>query len=187
MCSEALQKFLDSDKAVSEALGIKRLRSPYEKLSDSSLILQLCSELRESEKQLYKLFHYSPLASCIVSASGYILDANPACLELWGYSKDELVNKIRWQDLTEVNDIELDQKQVDEMVRGEPIEKQSLFKTYLKKSGEKEFCYIEYVTVSGDDDKVLYFITRIVSEKFIKDFNEKFAEAKKVRMVGVLN
>ena len=54
---------------------------------------QMEKELKESEKKFYLLFENSPLPYQSLDENGFLLDINPAWLDILGYSKDEVIGK----------------------------------------------------------------------------------------------
>jgi len=54
---------------------------------------QMEKELKESEKKFYLLFENSPLPYQSLDENGFLLDINPAWLDILGYTKDEVIGK----------------------------------------------------------------------------------------------
>jgi PAS domain S-box-containing protein len=74
--------------------------------------------LRASEARFRAIFNNAMLGIGTVSREGRILDANPAFLEMLGYSREALIGK-HFSDFTHPDDVEPNVELFDEMLAGE--------------------------------------------------------------------
>lgn len=185
--SSELSNFIETSDLLCEKLREDRTEEKSKELSclaSLSGTMSLLSQLKESEQRFFKLFYYSPMATCLVSKSGYFIDVNPACVELWGYERSELLAGMRWQDITLPEDIKPDQEKVDASIIEKAIEKQEIFKVYIHKNGTHELCYLQYIMIRDDKGEVMYFISSILSDKIINSLSNRFKEEKDKRGSG---
>ena len=90
--------------------------------------------LRETEKRFRKIFEEAATGMCLVDMEGFILDSNPALLELLGYSKEEMFKK-SFKDLTHPDDIPESISLFQELARGNR-ESYTREKRYICKDGQ---------------------------------------------------
>lgn len=183
MSSREFEEFMRSSQAVSKVIeaqagDIPRIKSPLDRLEADLDIMKLVSDLNESRQQFYKTFHNSVIPKCVVSALGYFIEVNQASVDLWGYSREDLLGGMRWQDITAPEDISTNQALVTESLVNSGVIAQSLFKHYVTKQGDHELCWNRYFTILDQEKKPTYFITSIISESFMNKFNNLFAKEK---------
>lgn len=90
--------------------------------------------LRETEKRFRKIFEEAAIGMCLVDMEGFILDSNPALLELLGYNKEEMFKK-SFKDLTHPDDIPESISLFQELARGNR-ESYTREKRYICKDGQ---------------------------------------------------
>lgn len=191
--TEHSQEYVDficaSDRVVEEINTHSKCNLSMEKPLDIAGWTDICLQFRESELKFKRIFELNPFPVCLVSGSGYFIEVNQPCVDLWGYSKAELVNGMRWQDLTTGIDLVLDEEKVQELKEDtdDKIIKQEIFKEYQTKSGEMVLCYLQYVAIRDPKGDVVYFISLIISEGIIKGYLDKFKKLRKERKHGVFN
>jgi PAS domain S-box-containing protein len=83
------------DLVMAKKPACQELERRIKKLTREAVRLKLVSEgIREAEQRYRTLFDESNDAIYITSREGKFLDVNPALLELFGYTKEEMVNRL---------------------------------------------------------------------------------------------
>ncbi|MFZ1289818.1 MAG: PAS domain S-box protein [Melioribacteraceae bacterium] len=96
--------------------------------------------LIESEEKFRSIFQSSGFGICIVNSSKKFLDANPKFSEIFGYTKEELLQKT-FLDITHQDFINSSKKIIKELLQG--IHKQIRIENkYIKKDGKEIWCAI---------------------------------------------
>ena len=144
-------------------------------------------ELRESEDKFKYVFDHSPIGKTLTLPSGE-LQVNKAFCEMLGYSAQELSHS-RWQDITHPDDIELTQREIDQLLSGEQ-DSAHFVKRYLHKSGS--VVWIDMVTSLRRDEEgqPLYFMTSVIditerkrAEEELRKYHEHLEELVQERTV----
>jgi len=90
---EECQKFIQAvNKAYHDNDEERRLLERAFDLNSQEL-MQVNSELRESEKKYRLLFEYSPLGHLYFDDQGYIVDCNDNCVKIFGSSRKALIGQ----------------------------------------------------------------------------------------------
>ena len=90
--------------------------------------------LRETEKRFRKIFEEAASGMCLVDMEGYLLDSNPALLEMLGYKKEEMFEK-SFKDLTHPDDLPETNGLFQELAKGNR-DSYTGEKRYLRKDGQ---------------------------------------------------
>jgi len=115
--------------------------------------------LKESEERFKLIFEASNVAESITLPTGEI-NVNQAFCDMFGYTKEELKGK-KWQEVTFPEEVEIDQKLIDSILRGERNATRRI-KRYLHKSGKTIIGDVSYALIRDDNKKPLHFITTII-------------------------
>ena len=115
--------------------------------------------LKESEEKFRNFFETSIVGKSMTSISGEI-HVNKAFCNMLGYSEDELKNK-KWQEITLPEDIEINQKEIDPLIKGE---KSSIrfIKRYLHKNGSVVWADVSSSIHKDLQNRPSYFITTVI-------------------------
>jgi PAS domain S-box-containing protein len=104
------------------------------KFSGAFAMFSDITALRETEKRFRKIFEEAASGMCLVDMEGYILDSNPALLEMLGYKKEEMFKK-SFKDLTHPDDLPESLGLFQELAR-ENRESYTGERRYLRKDGQ---------------------------------------------------
>jgi len=133
-------------------------------------------KLIESEDRFRQVFEYSVVGKSITYPDGR-LNVNKAFCEMLGYSGEEM-NRMRWQDITHPEDIELTQTAIDQLLSGQK-ETVHIIKRFIHKSGTVVWAEVGSSLRRTETGDVLYLITSIVditerkkAEEDIRKLNE---------------
>lgn len=102
--------------------------------SVSKVFKDMCDGHTDVGVVISDLFHRNQIPQAIVSKDGIILEANSKYAELVGYSRPELENRKKFQDITHPEDLKADEASAEKLLNGE-ISEYSMFKRYLVKNG----------------------------------------------------
>ncbi|MCK4647995.1 PAS domain S-box protein, partial [bacterium] len=108
-------------------------------------------EHRKLQERLAGIFHSSMDAISYSNLDGVLVDVNEAFCKLVGYSKEELINKKKYQDITPEEYHEIETKIIDEVLRTE--EPRAYEKEYVKKDGTRFPVFLSVFAVKGDDGR----------------------------------
>lgn len=108
--------------------------------------------LEENEKKYRSLFEGSRDAIYITAADGQLVDANQAFLDLFGYSREEIVHSNAKQVYASVKDKEIFKQVIQErgFIRDFEIQ-------LLKKNGTIMDCLLSVTTKRGEDGKIIEY------------------------------
>jgi PAS domain S-box-containing protein len=140
-------------------------------LQEASELGNLISQLKEAEQRFFKMFWHSPFPACVISELGYFIEINPACEELWGYSRQELKDGMRWQELIDHDFIFSNEKMIKEL-KDENVHSRQIVSSCSDKLGNKKNILLTYTAVKGKKDEILYLISQIVSQDLLEDYLE---------------
>jgi len=115
-------------------------------------------QLRDSESKFKYIFDYSPLGTSITLPTGEI-HVNEAFCRMVGYSQEELEHT-RWQDITVAEDIELTQKQIDQIFAGER-DAARFVKRYRHKDGSIVWADVATSLRRDEAGAPFYFFTAV--------------------------
>jgi len=142
----------------------QELKQRIEELTREAAQLNLVGEaIREAEQKYHTLFNESNDAIYITSRDGKFLDVNPALLELFGYTKEEMINKL---DVSEIYVYP-----VERAMFQEEIEKSGSVRDYevkfRRKNGTEMDCILTSTVRRSADGTILGYqgIIRDVTEK----------------------
>jgi PAS domain S-box-containing protein len=108
--------FVSTDKDITER---KRMEADHRQLS----------------KRFREIFEYSKDGMAYTALDGTLLDVNPAYVEMTGYTREELLADVRYQDITPADYHEVEARYIAEVHRtGAPVEYE---KEYFHKDGHR--------------------------------------------------
>ena len=119
------------DEILRLAAGFDRMAAELEAAAASQA--RLHDDLRASEARGRAVFRHASVAISQGDREGYILDANPAFLHLWGYTLEELKG-VRWIDLTHPDDRAESIRESQRLLAGD-IDGFNLEKRYVRRDG----------------------------------------------------
>jgi len=132
------------------AAGFDRMGAELETAAEAQA--RLHDELRASEARVRAVFRHASVAISQGDREGRILDANPAFLNLWGYTLEELKG-VRWIDLTHPDDRPESLRQSMRLLAGE-IDGFALEKRYLRKDGQVVWASVNVASMRDEDGGV---------------------------------
>jgi PAS domain S-box-containing protein len=131
--------------------------------------------LKESEEKFRNVFGNSNVGKSITLPGGRV-NVNRAFCEMLGYAKEELSDK-KWQQLTHPDDIELTQKNIDEILSGQK-ESARFTKRYIKRNGDVIWADLGTALQRDGKGKPLYFITSVIDITQRKKGEEELVKSK---------
>jgi PAS domain S-box-containing protein len=143
--------------------------------------LKLAEErLRESEDKFKYMFDSSVVGKSVTLISGEV-SVNKAFAEMLGYFQEE-INKVRWQDITHPDDVELTQREIDQIISGKK-DSTRFIKRFIHKNGSVVWTDLSSSLRRDKDGKPLYLMSitaditdRIKAEKEIIRLNEELGQ-----------
>jgi PAS domain S-box-containing protein len=117
----------------------------------------------------------SPIGFCLVATDGTFLRVNNALCELMGRDEQAL-KAATWQELTHPEDLEADQRLVDEVLAGH-CDGYRIVKRYLRPDGSIVWGDLAVGCMRNTDGTVRYFISQIVDVTTMHDAHEALASA----------
>jgi len=135
--------------------------------------------LRESEDKFKYFFEYSAIGKSITLLSDG-MNANQALCDLLGYTQAELKSK-KWQEITHPDDIELTQKEIDQLISGEQNSVR-FNKRFIHKNGHVVWVDLSSSLRRDKDGKPLYLMSSVIditerkrAEDELKESQKRFA------------
>jgi diguanylate cyclase (GGDEF)-like protein/PAS domain S-box-containing protein len=116
-------------------------------------------ELARSERRFRLAFDNNTAGMAISDLDGRLLDANRACCEMLGYSKDELL-KLHLADITHPEDRSLC-KEMNRRLVSEEVDKADYSKRYIHKDGHVVYGKILTGIIKSDDHSAPYLVASI--------------------------
>jgi PAS domain S-box-containing protein len=116
------------------------------------------ASLRESEEKFKYVFDHSVIGKSITLPSGEV-NVNKAFCDMMGYTSEEL-SKIKWQDFTHPDDIELTQSTISTILQGNK-EFVRFKKRYIRKDGSVLWADVATALRFDKNGKPLYFMTSV--------------------------
>lgn len=145
------------------------LQMAQELAARASLAIQnakLYEEVEQKEKQFSALYNSNIIGVLYIDLQGHIKSANDAFLNMIGYSKKDLKNGLRWDDLTPKEYKETDKRKVEELSKygiASPWEKE-----YIKKDGTLVSVLVGCVVIDKDTTDTIAFVLDINERKEIE-------------------
>ncbi|MGE5445221.1 MAG: PAS domain-containing protein [Ignavibacteriales bacterium] len=134
-------------------------------------------ELKEVQERFSRIYNSSKDAIGYVNLEGTLLDVNDSFLRLTGYSREELLNGRRYQDITPEEYHEYESKMVEKALRtGEPVEYE---KEYIRKDGSRVPILLTVFMVKGTDNKPLglaAIIKDLIDRRVLYEKSQKQSE-----------
>ena len=123
--------------------------------------------LRIKEARIRRLVDANIIGVTFWDVGGVITDANNIFLQLFGYSRDDLVSgKIRWSDMTPPEYREVDQLAHEELMRTgacKPYEKE-----YIRKDGSRVPVLVGRAMLEGSQDQGVGFVLDLSARKQVE-------------------
>ena len=141
-------------------------------------------ERRKAQERFEGIFRCSMDAIAYATLEGIFVDANDAFVNLTGYSREELINKKKYQEITPREYHEFEAKMVEELLRTrEPREYE---KEYIRKDGSRVPILVTAFTVKGAHGKPsgLAAIIKDISER--NEMQERLLRSEKLAVLGQL-
>ncbi len=113
--------------------------------------------LRRSERLLRATFEQAAVGMAHVGLDGTWLDVNQRLCEILGYERDELIDRMSFQDVTYPDDLPADLKQYRRLLRGE-VDHYTLDKRYVRKDGSVVWVSLMVALVRDADGQPDFFI-----------------------------
>jgi PAS domain S-box-containing protein len=129
--------------------------------------------LRKSEDKFKYVFEHSITGKSITLPTGEI-SVNKALSELLGYSTEELKNK-KWQEITHIDDIEVNQNALDPILEGKK-DSVRFIKRYIHKNGSIVWADVGTSLRRDEAGKPLYFMTSVSDITCSKQAEEALRE-----------
>ena len=120
-------------------------------------------------------FDHAAIGMALVAPDGRWLRVNRSVTEITGYSAEELL-KVRFQDITHPDDLDLDVENAEKMLCGESSTYQ-MEKRYIHKNGSIVWVLLSVSLVCDSADKPLFFISQLQDITARKQSEEKLLEA----------
>jgi len=136
-------------------------------------------EIGKVQERFSEIYNSSKDAIGYASLDGVLLDVNDSFCKLTGYSREELLTRKKYQDITPKEYHEYEAKIIERILRtGKPAEYE---KEYIRKDGFRVPILLTTFIVKGDDDKpiglaaIIKDITeRKKAEQAIRESQQKF-------------
>ncbi|MDI1446910.1 PAS domain S-box protein [Polyangium sp. 6x1] len=113
-----------------------------------------------NEERFRQTFDCAPVGLTIVSLEGRFVSANRALAEMLGYTPEELI-RLRFQDITHADDLEIDLDLVGKVLRGE-IPRYKLKKRYIHRDGSIVHALLHVALVRDESGAPAHFISQIL-------------------------
>ena len=117
------------------------------------------AQLLASEERFRLTFEDAPIGMALVELDGRFARVNRALCEITGYTADEL-HRLRFQDITPPEDIELDRELSAQIARNE-IRQYQIQKRYIRKDGSSVHILLSVSLLHGGDGRAASFIAQI--------------------------
>lgn len=144
---------------ISQPVTFDHRKARHVMVSDITKRLEAEEQLRQSEEKFRNVFEHSLVGKSLTSMDGTLI-TNQAFCNILGYSNEEL-SQMKWQQITNPEDIENDQKMINSIISGE--NKSAVWeKRYIHKTGRTVWVVISSNLLYDYDKKPLFFITSIL-------------------------
>ncbi|MBN2515970.1 MAG: response regulator [Deltaproteobacteria bacterium] len=145
-------------------------------------------ELDQSQSQLQILTDTTPDAVLLIAPDGRVININQTCLEMFGYSREEIISlNVRQISDDEYSDGSIQEK-IDRTFNDEDLD----FEWFCKKKNGEEFPVVTRLRRMqiGDDVSILAIITDITEQKRVEDekkhIEAQLLHAQKMEAIGTL-
>ena len=150
---------------------------------------RLYNDLQEREARIRHLVDSNIVGIVIWDVQGRIVDANPACLEMVGYAREDLISgRPRWRDLTPAEWRAADDQALAELRATGTA--QSREKEYLRKDGGRIPVLVGATTFGDRRDEGVAFVLDLTERKRVdealRDTQTKLAHVMRITMLGEL-
>ncbi len=148
--------------------------------------------LRQSEDKFKHFFEYSSVGKSITLPTGEI-SVNMAFCNMLGYSLPELENR-KWQEITHSDDIDLTQREVDNLLSGKK-DSARFIKRFIHKDGSVVWVDLNSTIRHDSEGKPLYLMSSVIditehrkAEVALKESREKLLKLNldKDRFISIL-
>jgi PAS domain S-box-containing protein len=150
--------------------------------TDISSIKEAELQVRLNEKRLRGFFEQTLIGMAVTSLEKGVLQINDKLCEMWGYSREELM-QMDWTQITHSDDLEATVKQFNRLVSGE-IANYTLEKRFIRKDGSVIYTTIAVSGLLDEQDNIntIVFMVQDISqrkatEQALKDSEERFSLA----------
>ncbi len=117
------------------------------------------ASLLSSERHFRAYFERSMVGMAATSATKGMLEVNDTMCEILGYSKKELMG-MTWAELTHPDDLEVNEKLFDRVLRGD-LNEYELEKRFIRKNGEIVYVHVAVRVLRHNDGTVDYFVALV--------------------------
>ncbi len=107
-----------------------------------------------SERNFVRLFEQSPAGIIFMAKDGRFLDINPALVNMWGYSKEE-IKHLTVMEITHPEDRELSQSGIKQLIEGK-VPHFTFEKRYLCKDGHYMWGRVTASTIRDEMGEMIY-------------------------------
>ncbi len=158
------------DQLISELAGLRQRVAELETLVSErkrmeQVLKERTKELHKAEERFSGIYNSSKDAIGYVNLEGVLLDVNDSFCELTGYSKEELLTRRKYQEITPEEYHEYEAKVIERIMRtGKHAEYE---KEYIRKDGSRVPILLTTFIVKGDDGKPIGLAA------IIKDITER--------------
>jgi PAS domain S-box-containing protein len=144
--------------------------------------------LSKNEKSFKGVFQNSSIGMALVSLENKWLDVNNSICEIFGYTKEELVNK-SFQDITHPSDVTKGFESLKLLKKGK-LENYQIEKRYIHKNGSVVYAILTVTSIRDINGKVNHLLTQIsdITLSINAEKNtRKFSEITKTQNKSLLN
>ena len=153
-------------ESINETLKVevdKRTKELNDQIAENAAV---AVALSESEQRFRRVFEDSNIGMCLTEEGGVIKFANAAMLDMLGYERDEVVDRLTVADLTLPDDREATLSDRAAMSRGES-ERQTVEKRYLHKDGHVVDGLLNRAIIRDAEGAIQFIVGQVqdISEK----------------------
>ncbi len=131
----------------------------YGTFQDIDIEKRIQDQLAQSELRFREAFENSAIGIALVSPEGKWLKANKVLSDITGYTEKELL-KTTFQDITHPDDLDLDLKNVQDLLEGK-IDSYKMEKRYFHKQGHIVWVLLSVSLVRDGEGQPLHFVSQI--------------------------
>ncbi len=138
--------------------------------------------IQTAEARLRCLAEANLIGIIVANLQGDILDANPAFLQMVGYTREDVVSgKVRWADMTPPEYSGLDERAIGQLKATGVATPWA--KEYIRKDGSRVPILVGVSLVKGETDKCIAFI---LDQSERKELEDQLRQAHKMEVIGRL-